>query len=143
MVGGSFLPKIVVTTTWKRILLVASSLFLAYLIAFVTLIIRRMNFWMRGSYAISYQAIFLFLLFILLLWWVCRHHNGRLPILSTIAFSIPAGYGAGVVALAVYPLFQSDGLQHMTRSLTFSTPEAAIAFLWFPIRLLTWLFGAV
>jgi hypothetical protein len=43
----------------RRLLLVAASLVLAYAVAFVTLIIRWMNFWMRGPYSIPYQAVFL------------------------------------------------------------------------------------
>jgi len=79
----------------------------------------------------------------LLFWWASRHHNGPLPVLSTAAFSIVAGYVAGVIAMVSYPLFQSDGVQHVLEALRFPTPEAAIGFFWFPVRLTTWLFGGI
>ena len=127
----------------NRVLLVVASLAFAYAVAFLTLIIRWMNFWMRGPYFLSYQAVFLCALMILLLWWVSRHHTGPLPILSTILYSTVSGYLAGVVALASYPIFQSDGVRLALSSLQFPTPQAAIAFFWFPVRLLTWLFGGI
>lgn len=127
----------------KRVLLVAASLALAYGIALVTFIIRWMHFWMRGPYFFSYLGVFLSTLALLLFWWTSRHHNGPLPVLSTAAFSIVAGYVAGVIAMVSYPLFQSDGVQHVLEALRFPTPEAAIAFFWFPVRLTTWLFGGI
>ena len=127
----------------KRVLLVAASLALAYGIALVTFIIRWMHFWMRGPYLFSYLGVFLSTLALLLFWWASRHHNGPLPVLSTAAFSIVAGYVAGVIAMVSYPLFQSDGVQHVLEALRFPTPEAAIAFFWFPVRLTTWLFGGI
>jgi hypothetical protein len=127
----------------KRVLLVAASLALAYGIALVTFIIRWMHFWMRGPYLFSYLGVFLSTLALLLFWWASRHHNGPLPVLSTAAFSIVAGYVAGVIAMVSYPLFQSDGVQHVLEALRFPTPEAAIGFFWFPVRLTTWLFGGI
>jgi len=127
----------------KRVLLVAASLALAYGIALVTFIIRWMHFWMRGPYLLSYLGVFLSTLALLLFWWASRHHNGPLPVLSTAAFSIVAGYVAGVIAMVSYPLFQSDGVQHVLEALRFPTPEAAIGFFWFPVRLTTWLFGGI
>lgn len=127
----------------KRVLLVVASLVLAYGIALVTFIIRWMHFWMRGPYFLSYLGVFLFTLALLLFWWTSRHHNGPLPVLSTAAYSIVAGYVAGIIAMVTYPLFQSDGVQHVLDALRFPTPEAAIAFFWFPVRLTTWLFGGI
>jgi fructose-specific phosphotransferase system IIC component len=79
----------------------------------------------------------------LLLWWLSRHSYGPIPVLSTILYSILAGYAAGIIATTLYPIFQPDGVQHVLRSLQFPTVEAAVAFFWFPIRLLSWIFGGI
>lgn len=51
----------------KRILLEGASLLLtSYCV--VTLMIRRMNFWVLGSYFVAYQTIFLITLMIFLPW---------------------------------------------------------------------------
>ena len=131
-------PRIV-----KRIQLVTASLLLTYLIAFVTLMIRWMNFWIRGSYFVSYQTIFLITLTIFMLWWLRRHHTGPLPVSSTILYSIVAGYLSGLIAMALYPISQPDGLQQVAMGLQFHTPGAVAAFLWFPVRMLAWLFGGI
>jgi hypothetical protein len=125
----------------KRLLLVAASLMLAYAIALMTFLIRWMHFWMRGPYFFPYLGVFLAALTLLLFWWTSRHHTGRLPLLSTMAYAVAAGYAAGLIAMICYPIFQSDGFQHMLAGLQFPTAEAAIAFFWFPVRLGTWLFG--
>ena len=127
----------------KRALLVAASLLVTYVIAFVTLMIRWMNFWIRGSYFLSYQAIFLISLMISFLWWVRRHHTGPLPVLSTIIYATIAGYVSGLIAMTLYPIFQSDGFQQVALGLQFPTPEAIAAFFWFPVRMLAWLFGGI
>ena len=127
----------------KRVLLVLVSLVLTYLIAFVTLMISWMNFWIRGSYFVSYQAIFLVTLTIFLLWWLRRHHTGPLPVSSTILYSIVVGYVSGLIAMALYPISQPDGLQQVAMGLRLPTPEAVMAFLWFPVRMLAWLFGGI
>ena len=128
---------------WKRALLVAGSLTLAYAIALVTFIVRWIHFWMRGPYFEAYLSIFLMALALLLFWWTSRHQNDPLPLVSTVIYSGVAGYVAGVLAMVLYPIFQSDGLQRSLEALRFPTIEAAIAFFWFPVRLLTWLFGGI
>jgi len=130
-------------TAGLGLLLVAASLVLAYGIAYVTGVIRWMNFWMRGPYFVSYQLWHLSALLLLLIWWMSRHHNGPLPVLSTSIYSLVAGYAAGVIAMVLYPVSEADGFQQALRSMQFTTPEAAIAFFWFPVRLLTWLFGGL
>jgi len=75
--------------------------------------------------------------------WTSRRHHGPLPVLWTIMYSVVSGYVAGLIAMVLYPVFQSDGLQHMVDALRFPTIEAVMAFFWFPIRLLTWLFGGI
>lgn len=127
----------------KRILLVAASLLLTYVLASVTLMIHWMNFWIRGSYFVSYQTIFLITLTIFLLWWLRRHHTGPLPVSSTILYSTAVGYVSGLIAMALYPISQPDGLQQVAMGFQFSTPGTVAAFLWFPIRMLAWLFGGI
>ena len=127
----------------KRLLLVAASLAWAYGIALATFMIRWMHFWIRGAYFFPYLAVFLTMLALLLLWWTSRHHNRPLPFLSTAGYSVVAGYVAGLIAMGLHPVFQSGGVQHMLDALRFPTLEAAVAFFWFPVRLATWLFGAV
>ena len=124
-------------------MLVGGSLSLAYLIAFLTLMNRWINFWLRGSYYLSYQAIFLTLLLILFLVRLSRHHTGYLPGISMIIFGGVAGYGAGLIALILHPIFQENGVHQVLATLQFPAPEAVIAFFWFPVRVLSWLFGAI
>jgi hypothetical protein len=124
-------------------MLVGVSLALAYLIAFLTLMNRWINFWLRGSYYLSYQAIFLTLLLILFLVRLRRRHTEQYPGISMIMFGGAAGYVAGLIAFLLHPIFQENGLQQVLTTLQFPAREAVIAFLWFPVRLLSWLFGAI
>jgi hypothetical protein len=124
-------------------MLVGVSLSLAYLIALLTFMNRWINFWLRGSYYLSYQAIFLTVLLILFLVRLSRSHNGQPPGISIIIFGGVAGYVAGLIAFLLHPIFQENGLHQVLATLRFPAREAAIAFLWFPVRLLSWLFGAI
>lgn len=128
---------------WSHIVLVGVSLSLAYLIAFLTLINRWINFWLRGSYLLSYQVIFLSLLSIFFLLWLRRHHCGEPPGISIIIFGAVAGYIAGLIAFLLHPMFTENGVQQVLATLQFPAPEAVVAFFWFPVRLLSWLFGAI
>jgi hypothetical protein len=127
----------------KRTLLVGASLALTYVVALVTFMIRWMHFWMRGPYFVSYLAVFFCALALLLFWWTTRHHDGPLPFFSTVAYSVVAGYVAGVFWMVLYPLFQTDGVHGMLEGLRFPTLEAAVAFFWFPVRLVAWMFGGI
>jgi hypothetical protein len=127
----------------QHVILVGVSLSLAYLIAFLTFMNQWINFWLRGSYYLSYQAIFLTVLLILLLVRLSRHHDGHLPGISIIIFGGVAGYVAGVIAFLLHPIFQENGLHQVLTTLQFPAREAIIAFLWFPVRLLSWLFDAI
>ena len=125
-------------------MLVGVSLSLAYLIAFLTFMNQWINFWLRGSYYLSYQAIFLALLLVLFLVRLSRYHTGQqLPGIAMIIFGGIAGYVAGLIAFLLHPIFQENGLQQVLITLQFPAREAVIAFLWFPVRLLSWLFGAI
>lgn len=124
-------------------MLVGISLSLAYLLAFLTLMNRWINFWLRGSYYLSYQAIFLTLLLILFLVRLSRHRTGHLSGISMIVFGGVAGYAAGLIAFLLHPIFQENGVNQVLTTLQFPAREAVIAFFWFPVRLLSWLFGAI
>ena len=124
-------------------MLVGVSLALAYLIAFLTLMNRWINFWLRGSYYLSYQAMFLTLLLILFLVRLRRHRAEQLPGISMIIFGGISGYVAGLIAFLLHPIFQENGLQQVLATLQFPAREAVIAFFWFPVRILSWLFGAI
>lgn len=132
-----------VSHVWQHVMLVGVSLSLAYLIAFLTFMNWWINFWLRGSYYLSYQAIFLTLLLILFLVRLRRHRAEQLPGISMIIFGGIIGYVAGLIAVLLHPIFQENGLQQVLMTLQFPAREAVIAFLWFPVRLLSWLFGAI
>jgi hypothetical protein len=127
----------------QHLILVGVSLTLAYLLAFLTFMNQWINFWLRGSYYLSYQAIFLTLLLILFLIRLRRHHIEQLPGISLIIFGGVAGYVAGAIAFLLHPIFQENGVHQVLTTLQFPAREAAIAFFWFPVRLLSWLFGAI
>jgi len=127
----------------QQVMLVGVSLSLAYLIAFLTLMNRWISFWLRGSYYLSYQVIFLSVLMIFFLIWLSRHHSGPPCGFSIVIFGAVAGYVAGLVAFLLHPIFLEDGVDQVLATLRFPAPEAVIAFLWFPVRLLSWLFGAI
>jgi hypothetical protein len=116
---------------------------LACLIALLTFMNQWINFWLRGSYYLSYQAIFLTVLLIFFLVRLRCQHTGQLPGISMIMFGGAAGYVAGLIAFLLHPIFQENGLQQVLITLQFPAREAVIAFLWFPVRLLSWLFGAI
>src|SRR5262245_60950646 len=103
-------------------MLVGVSLSLAYLLAFLTLMNRWINFWLRGSYYLSYQAIFLTVLLILFLVRLNRHQTGPLPAISIILFGAVAGYGAGLTAFLLAPIFQEDGFHQVLVTLQFPAP---------------------
>ena len=89
------------------------------------------------------KAIFWPRLLILFLIRLRCHHTGQLPGISMILLGGVAGYVAGLIAFLLHPIFQENGLQQVLTTLQFPAREAVIAFLWFPVRLLSWLFGAI
>lgn len=127
----------------QHIMLVGASLSLAYLIAIFTFMNRWINFWLRGSYYISYQATLLTVLLIFFLGRLIRHHTGQPPGISMIIYGGVAGYVAGLIAFLLHPIFQDNGIHQVLATLQFTAPEAVVAFVWFPVRLLSWLFGAI
>ena len=127
----------------RRFLLVVASLALAYILAALVFLIRWMHFWIRGAHFLPYLGILLTIQALLLLWWMNRHDQERLPFLSTTIYSMVGGYVAGLIAMALYPIFQPDGFEQVVNALRFQTMEACMAFFWFPNRLLTWIFGGM
>lgn len=128
---------------WQHVVLVGVSLSLAYLIALLTFMNTWIKFWLRGSYYLAYQAIFLIVLLIFFLVRLRRRHTGQLPGISMIMFGGAAGYVAGLIAFLLHPIFQENGIHQVLTTLQFPAREAVIAFFWFPVRLLSWLFGAI
>ena len=124
-------------------MLVTASLALAYLISAITFIIRWMHLWVHGPHFQPYVSILLTTQAVFLLWWVSRHHAGQLRFFSTVMYSMAAGYAAGLLAIAICPLFEADGAQERLTVLQMPTIEAALTLFWFPVRLLTWLFGGI
>jgi hypothetical protein len=124
-------------------MLVTASLALAYLISAITFIIRWMHLWVRGPHFQPYVSIFVTMQAVFLLWWVCRHRAEELRFLSTVMYSMAAGYAAGLLAIAICPLFEADGAQERLTALQIPTIESAMTLFWFPVRLLTWLFGGM
>src|SRR4029078_6000323 len=90
----------------KRLLLVAASLLLTYGIALVTFMVRWIRFWRRVAFSLPYLLVFFSTLALLLFLWTSRRHHGPLPILSTVVYSVIAGYVAGVIAMGLYPFLQ-------------------------------------
>jgi hypothetical protein len=60
-----------------------------------------------------------------------------------IIFGGVVGYVAGLIAFLLHPIFQENGLHYILATLQFPAREAVIAFFWFPVRILSWLFGAI
>jgi len=60
-----------------------------------------------------------------------------------VIFGGAAGYVAGLIAFLLHPIFQENGVNYVLATLQFPAREAVVAFFWFPVRLLSWLFGAI
>jgi hypothetical protein len=72
-----------------------------------------------------------------------RHHKRSPSLLAMTLWGAAFGYPAGLIALILHPLILPDGLQLFVDSLRITAPEAVIAILWFPIKLLSWVYGAM
>jgi hypothetical protein len=101
------------------------------------------GFWLRGSFYTAYQVIFVGALLPFGALLAVRYHKRPRSLLAMVLWGAVLGYVAGLVALLLHPLAQPDGLQLFVESLRISAPEALIAILWFPIKLLSWLYGAM
>ena len=111
-------------------------------IAWVTPIHDRMEFWLRGPALPAYEGVLFVALFLSGVWLIRRSH-GRPGFLGLLSWGTLLGYLAGLCALVLHPLLLSEGVRLFLDSLRLATPEAVTAFVWFPVRLLSWLLGAV
>jgi hypothetical protein len=136
---GSHAPWIV----GRAIVIAGVAVATAYLVALLTLMTRWMNFWIRGPYYISYQALYCTLLILFLFFWLYGHHNGTPSVLSTVLFGTIMGYVAGLIAFVMHPVLHDDGWNIVSMSLNVTTPAEAVALLWFPARMLSWLVGGI
>jgi hypothetical protein len=127
----------------NTVILAGLSVVLAYLIALVTPLDQRTDFWLRGAHYFAYQAVFLPLLFVLLVIRLRRDHNTRRRTFASVLYGALAGYAAGLVATLVFPLFLEHDVAQFAQSLKLTTRAAWIAFFWFPVRLQSWLVGAI
>ena len=119
------------------------SLTISYAVASVTPMNDWIGFWLRGSFYTAYQAMFIGALLPCGALLAVRYHKRSLSHLAMILWGAAVGYPAGLIALLLHPLVQPDGGQLFVDSLRIAAPEAAIAILWFPVKLLSWAYGAM
>ena len=119
------------------------SLAISYAIASLTPMNQWIEFWLRGSFYTAYQVILVGVLLPCGALLAMRYHKRSRSLLAMALYGVALGYLAGLVALLLHPLAQPDGLHLFVESLRIRAPEALIAILWFPIKLLSWLYGAM
>ncbi|HET6673698.1 MAG TPA: hypothetical protein VFG71_00090 [Nitrospiraceae bacterium] len=119
------------------------ALAISYAIASLTPLNQWIGFWLRGSFYTAYQVLFLGALWVWGALLAARYHKRSRSLAAMAMWGILFGYLAGLFALLFHPLLQQDGVHLFMESLRISTPEGAVAILWFPIRLLSWLYGAM
>ncbi len=119
------------------------ALTLTFLIALVTPLHARTNFWLRGPFYMAYLALFLAMMLPLGAWLARGYHRRRHSFLAMILLGCVTGYLAGLLAFLLHPLLLPDGFPLFVDALGLTTPEAVIATLQFPIRLLSWLYGGI
>ena len=119
------------------------SLALSYAIASLTPMNQWIGFWLRGSFYTAYQALLVAALLPCGALLAMRYHKRPRSLLAMALWGAVLGYLAGLVALLLHPLAQPNGLHLFVESLRISAPEALIAILWFPVKLLSWLSGAM
>lgn len=119
------------------------SLAISYAIASLTPMNQWIGFWLRGSFYTAYQVILVGVLLPCGALLAMRYHKRSRSLLAMALYGVALGYLAGLVALLLHPLAQPDGLHLFVESLRIRAPEALIAILWFPIKLLSWLYGAI
>jgi hypothetical protein len=119
------------------------SLAISYAIASLIPMNQWIGFWLRGSFYIAYQVMLLGALLPCGALLAIRYHRRSPSLLAMVLWGAVLGYPAGLAALLLHPLIQPDGVQLFVDSLRFGAPEALIATLWFPIKLLSWAYGAM
>ena len=110
-------------------------------LAWVTPIHDHMEFWLRGPALLAYEGVLFVALFLGGVWVTGRSH-GRPGFLGLLSRGTLLGYLAGLCAVLLHPLLLCEGVRLFLDSLPPAAPEAVIALLWFPVRLLSWLPGA-
>ncbi|BCA56369.1 hypothetical protein W02_35090 [Nitrospira sp. KM1] len=119
------------------------SLAISHAIAYITPLHEWTGFWLRGSFVVAYQVFFV-LLFLPCAVWIARRYLKRpRSFLAMAAWGTGLGYLSGLAALLLHPLAQANGWDLFLKSLRLPTLEAVAALLWFPVRLLSYLIGAM
>jgi hypothetical protein len=119
------------------------SLAVSYAVASLTPMNGWVGFWIRGPFYAAYQAMLIGALLPCGALLAVRYHKRSLSLLAMTFWGAAMGYPAGLIALLLHPLVQADGVQLFVESLRITAPEAAVAILWFPIKLLSWMYGAM
>jgi hypothetical protein len=121
----------------------ALSLAVSYAIASLTPMNQWIGFWLRGSFYTAYQVMLLGVLLPCGALLAIHYHKRSPSLLAMTLWGAVLGYPAGLVALLLHPLPLPDGVQLFAESLRMRAPEAVVATLWFPIKLLSWAYGAM
>jgi hypothetical protein len=119
------------------------SLALSYAVAALTPINQWIALWLRESFYIAYQLFLMGMLLPCGVYLAARYHKRSDSALAMTVWGALLGYPAGLIALLFHPLVLPHGGQIFVESLRITTPEAVIAVLWFPVRLLSWLYGGM
>lgn len=119
------------------------SLAVSYAIAALTPMNQWVGFWLRGSFYTAYQVMLLGALLPCGALLAIHYHKRSPSLLAMTLWGAALGYPAGLVALLLHPLAQPDGVHLFVESLRIRAPEVVIATLWFPIKLLSWIYGAM
>ena len=121
----------------------ALALTITFVIAVLTPLQARTNFWLRGPFYGAYLALFLALMLPSGALRARRYHKRRQTLPAMILLGSVAGYLAGLLAFLLHPLLLRDGRRLFLDSVRIETPKAAAAVVGFPLRLLSRLYGAI
>jgi hypothetical protein len=122
------------------------ALAVGYAIASLTPWNQWVGFWLRGSFSTAYtayQVLFVRALLPCGALLAVRYHRRQWSLVAMVLWDAAFGYLAGLFALLFHPLLQQDGVHLFVASLRITTPEAMVAIFWFPMRLLSRLFGVI
>lgn len=95
------------------------------------------HIWLKGSYYLPYQILFMIIIFSLFLFYVRRY--GNIISYKTVIYGIIVGYASGILAYLGAVLCVDYGYQRIVNSLRFSSVWLVLftPSFW----LLSWLFG--
>ncbi len=93
--------------------------------------------WLKGSYYLTYQILFMIIIFLLFLFYMRRHEN--VILYKTVIYGAIAGYASGILAYLGAVLYVDYGYQRILNSLRISSVWLVLftPSFW----LLSWLFG--